>query len=91
MSWPLPWPVADVIVTFNTRDFPPQALSPFGIEAITPDAFAIRLLPSGIVLTAAAEHRAALKQPPLSGTEYLDALRRNGLPQSANALPADQL
>src|SRR5262245_8819984 len=35
--------VADVIVTFNTSDFPPTALRPFGVAAVEPDTFAIQL------------------------------------------------
>lgn len=43
---------ADVIVTFNLKDFPPAALAPFGIEAQHPDEFVIHLidLNAGLVL-----------------------------------------
>jgi PIN domain len=81
--------VADVIVTFNTSDFPATVLAPFGVTAVTPDAFAVQFLRAGIVVTAAAEHRASLRRPPLSAAEYLDALRRNGLSATAAALEAD--
>lgn len=30
---------ADVIITLNLRDFPREALSPYGIEACVPDQF----------------------------------------------------
>jgi PIN domain len=83
--------VAEVIVTFNTVDFPPSVLAPFGVAALVPDAFVHQLLGSGIVVSAAAEHRASLRRPLLSVAEYLDALRRNGLPGIAAVLPADQL
>jgi hypothetical protein len=78
--------VADVIVTFNTRDFPPNVLGPFGVGAVVPDAFVIQLVDSGIVVAAAAEHRAALQRPPLTAAEYLDHLRRDGLTGTADAL-----
>src|SRR5229473_2846793 len=40
--------VADAIVTFNTADFPAAILSPFGMVAVEPDAFAYQLMESGI-------------------------------------------
>lgn len=83
--------VADVIVTFNTRHFPPSALSPFGVAAVHPDDFVCQLMDSGIVVAAAAEQRAALSRPALSPSEYLDALRRNRLPAAAAALPPGQI
>jgi hypothetical protein len=83
--------VADVIVTFNTIDFPLEVLRPFGMAAVVPDSFVNQLMESGIVIAAAAEHRAALKRPPLSPVEYLEKLRRNGLPAIANVLHADHL
>ena len=81
--------VADVIVTFNVRDFPPDVLHPFGVEAVAPDAFLLQVLETGIVVAAAAEHRASLSRPPFSVAEYLDALRRNRLPATAVALAAE--
>jgi hypothetical protein len=78
--------VADVIVTFNTTDFPAQVLQPFGIIAVHPDTFALQLLETGIVVEAATEHRASLKRPPLSVSEYINALANNQLPATAAAL-----
>ncbi len=75
--------IADLIVTFNTPDFPAAALSPFGIVAEKPDTFAYQLLDSGIVVSAAADHRASLYRPPMSASEYLDGLVRNGMPGTA--------
>ena len=79
---------ADVIVTFNTGDFPSSVLGPFCIQAVTPDTLVYQLQESGIVVPAAAEHRASLTRPVLSPGEYLDHLRRNGLPAAAAVLPA---
>ncbi|SRR6266545_5456571 len=83
--------VADVIVTFNVADFPAEALSPFGIAAVTPDTFLFQLLGLGpvVVVSAVAEHRASLQRPPMSAEEYLEALRRNSVPGLAAALAAD--
>jgi hypothetical protein len=83
--------VADVIVTFNTSDFPPDVLRPFGVVAVTPDTFVYQLMESGFVESAAAEHRASLRRPPLSPDEYLNALSRNGLPATAASLPPGQI
>jgi hypothetical protein len=83
--------VADVIVTFNLRDFPAAVLQPFGVTARTPDDFVCRLMDGGVVVAAAAEQRAALRRPALSVDEYLDALRRNHLPATAAALPSGQI
>lgn len=78
--------IADVIVTFNTKDFPLDVLRPFGLAAVVPDSFVSQLMESGIVVAAAAEHRAALTRPTMSADEYLDSLRRNGLPTTVSLL-----
>ena len=79
---------ADVILTRNLRDFPPNALAPFGIEAWYPDdfiAYLIDLAPDTVV-SAAAEHRASLKNPPKTVAEYLTTLEDQGLPQTVMTL-----
>jgi hypothetical protein len=81
--------VADVIVTFNTSDFPSSILSPFGVAVIRPDDFVMQLMGNSVVIAVAAEQRASLRRPPFSADEYLDALRRNGLPATAAALAAE--
>jgi predicted nucleic acid-binding protein len=83
--------VADVIVTFNTADFPPDTLSPFRVVAVEPDTFVCRLMESGIVVSAAADHRASLTRPPMSASDYLDALIRNRLPATAAALTREPI
>jgi hypothetical protein len=83
--------VANVIVTFNTADFPPDILRPFGVTTATPDTFVHQLMERGIVVSAATEHRASLQRPPLSPSEYLDALSRNGLPGTAAALASERI
>jgi predicted nucleic acid-binding protein len=67
---------AELIVTFNLRDFPPQVLEGFGLEAADPDDFITRLWdeqPEGVI-AAARLHRASLKRPPKSVAEYLGTL-----------------
>jgi hypothetical protein len=82
---------ADAIVTFNTADFPAATLGPFGVVATAPDAFAYQLGATGIVVAAAADHRASLRRPPLTAADYLAALTRNGLPATAAALASEPI
>lgn len=79
---------ASVIVTFNQKDFPFEALSPFGIEAQHPDAFVDNLfdLDPAAVVSAAQKQRNQLKMPPMDVGTYLDLLLRQGLVQSVKAL-----
>lgn len=79
---------ASVIVTFNERDFPPAALSPFGIEAQHPDLFIENLfdLDPAAVVAAAQRQRAQLKNPPMDVDRYIDVLLRQGLVQTAKSL-----
>lgn len=79
---------ASVIVTFNEKDFPAEALAPFGIEAQHPDEFAENLfdLDPAAVVAAARRQRAQLRNPPLDVDQYLAVLRRQGLVQTAKSL-----
>jgi len=75
---------ASLIVTFNLKDFPADALKPYNLAAQHPDDFIVDLLdlhPAG-VLEAAACHRRSLKNPPKTADEYLDTLLAQGLTQS---------
>lgn len=70
---------ADVIVTANLRDFPPDALRPFGIVAQHPDEFILHLLDlaPAAVARAAREHRESLRNPPKDVDTYLETLTRH--------------
>lgn len=74
---------ADVILTFNLKDFPSSALTPYGIEAEHPDAFLTALLDfePGTVCARVKRHRQGLKNPPKSVAEYFDTIQQQGLPQ----------
>jgi hypothetical protein len=76
---------ADIIVTFNRKDFPKEYLTSYGIEAQHPDEFIRHLLDlnSAMVCQAAEKHRRTLKKPPKTTEEYLDTLLRQGLSQTA--------
>lgn len=73
---------ANVIVTYNTSDFPARILKPYGIEAQHPDVFICHLfdLAACTVLTAARDQLSDLKNPPLSVSAYLKQLERLELP-----------
>lgn len=79
---------AQMIVTFNLRDFPAENLDAFGLEAIHPDRFIeCQLdLKEAAVVQAARAQRQSLKNPPYSARELLDTLAAQGLPASADRL-----
>ncbi len=79
---------ADVIVTFNLKDFPNQELGQIGIEAQHPDVFFSyqRTLDETLFLRVVKEARAALQAPPSSPADYIGGLRRQGLQNVADEL-----
>jgi len=79
---------ADVIVTFNLKDFPPVQLAPLGIEAQHPDEFIVHLidLSPGAVLSFVTQGWKNLKNPSKTADEYLDTLLRQSLPETVAAL-----
>ncbi|MBM3854612.1 MAG: PIN domain-containing protein [Verrucomicrobia bacterium] len=76
---------ADVIVTFNTDDFPQDALDPYDIDVQHPDEFLVRLcnLSPAAVTVSARECRARLKKPPFSVDEYLAGIAKLRLPETS--------
>lgn len=79
---------AEIVVTFNLKDFPLQYLNNFGIEALHPDDFITDLfdLNQALVLAAVNKQRRNMRKPPKSVDEYLDALLRQALPQTVKEL-----
>lgn len=79
---------ADIIVTANLSDFPPDALAKYGIEVQHPDEFINQLLDlaPNVVCSAVRLQRASLKNPPKSVAEFLESLERAGLIQTALGL-----
>ena len=79
---------AQIIVTFNLKDFPDEALAAYGIETKHPDDFVIDQigLAPGAVVNVVVEQSQALKNPPRSVVELLDTLRDCGLVQSVAKL-----
>lgn len=79
---------ADMIVTFNLKDFPEENLRPYNLEAAHPDDFIkyqLDLAPH-IVCAAAKRHRQSMKNPPKTVAEYLLSLERQGLTQTVTVL-----
>jgi hypothetical protein len=79
---------ADVIVTFNLKDFPPENLSKFDIEVQHPDEFIHHQfgLNHAGVLTAVRRCRNRLKNPAKTAEEYLTTLEAQSLPQTVDVL-----
>lgn len=75
---------AEVILTWNLRDFPVAALVSHGIHAETPDALMCRLFQNhrDRLLMVLRQARLSLKLPPLSPSEYLGVLRCQGLSEA---------
>ncbi len=82
----------DVIVTQNLKDFPDDAVAPFGIDVQHPDEFLCNHLnlASGLVCGAVRKVRLRLKHPPYKIDEYLETLMRQGLSQTVSGLRAFQ-
>lgn len=79
---------ADVIVTFNLRDFPASILAGYSIEAMHPDTFILRLwdeFPDAVV-DAARRQRAGLKNPRKTAAELLMTLEQCGLTETVARL-----
>ncbi|HVX61856.1 MAG TPA: PIN domain-containing protein [Pirellulales bacterium] len=79
---------ADLIVTFNLKDFPAETLAPFCVEAQHPDAFLTGLIdvsPDDVFL-AVRRQREGLRNPPKTAHELLDTLESHGLPETVALL-----
>jgi cytosine/adenosine deaminase-related metal-dependent hydrolase len=86
---------SSMIVTYNLRDFPAQTLKAYKIEAVHPDTFVSRLLDrdAARVVAAVRTQRQNMLNPPYTAEQLLDALERQGLPQTVSRLRpfADQI
>ena len=72
---------AQLIVTFNQKDFPDAALATYGIEALHPDDFLAQQfdLHEPTVLAAVRAHRRSLRKPAKDVDEYLETLTEQRL------------
>jgi hypothetical protein len=79
---------ADVIVTRNLRDFPPDVLAHHGIAALHPDAFLLPLLKAAPVpfVEAVCDQQASLTNPPITLDELFELFERIGLGDTTREL-----
>ncbi len=79
---------ADIIVTFNLKDFPASVLSPYNIEVRHPDMFVLHLLDleAQLICATIRQQRLDLKNPAKTVEEMLDILAQQGLEQSVARL-----
>lgn len=79
---------ASLIVTFNLKDFPVDALAPYGIEAVHPDEFLLSQLELDAVAVCRAVRlqREALKNPPRTIDDLLDTFMQQGLAEFVGEL-----
>jgi len=79
---------AQVIVTFNLKDFPAKSLDQYGIEVQHPDDFVLDLmaLNANLVCQAIQNQLNTLKNPPLTIESLLTTLENQKLPKSTAKL-----
>ena len=79
---------ATVIVTYNLKDFPDEALKPYGIHAEHPDQFFSNQfdLDPPKVASQVRALRARLKNPPQTVEQLLDTYLKAGLPETVAKL-----
>jgi predicted nucleic acid-binding protein len=70
---------AQLILTFNLKDFPASALAPNGVVAEHPDSFLIRLYDeqADVMQLIVQDQAVALRNPPLTVIDVLDALAQH--------------
>lgn len=75
-------------MTFNLKDFPSTALSPYNIEAQHPDIFVQHLLDldEGLVCATIRQQRLDLRKPPKPIEDVLNTFEVQGLKQSVARL-----
>lgn len=81
---------AQVIVTFNLKDFPQETLALWDVEAVHPDAFLEAQIDLNPQIVYAVLQRIAdsCKKPPRTVADLLESLERTGLVASVAALRA---
>lgn len=87
---------AQVIVTYNERDFPAAALDEFDLQAQHPDTFLRHLIDLDPITVRARllALQGRLQRPPMTVAGLIDMIERQSLPEAAAALRsllADQL
>ncbi|MBT2988024.1 MAG: PIN domain-containing protein [Candidatus Thiodiazotropha sp. (ex Ctena orbiculata)] len=82
---------AEVIVTMNQKDFPEAELNKYDIFCLHPDDFIMDIvdLHPATVTSVVKQQRANLKNPPYSAEEFIEVIRRQGLPATASFLESE--
>ena len=78
---------AEVLVTFNTKDFPSPSIEPFDLEVVHPDDFLLDQLDlyPAPTLRALVDLVESYDSPAMTVDDYLLALTRAGVPSFADA------
>jgi len=81
---------AEVIVTFNLKDFPTASLQAFNVQAQHPDDFVLSLIDidGNAVCEAARKQRENLQNPKKSVEQLLDGLENIGISEDRRVPPA---
>ncbi|GGO39017.1 hypothetical protein GCM10008949_46470 [Deinococcus humi] len=76
---------AELLVTWNLKDFPTSAVQRYGLEVLSPDDLVTRLLVNTPEETKAAIEalRLSLRRPPYSQTQLIERLAQVGLVRSS--------
>lgn len=79
---------AQIIVTYNLKDFPDRILRKFDIQAQHPDDFFLNQIDLNLpaFLTTVKLIRKSLKKPSKTPREYIDSLRKHSLTRTAEFL-----
>jgi predicted nucleic acid-binding protein len=79
---------ANIIVTFNLKDFPSSTLKNYGIESQHPDDFIVNLIELDFtsVCEAVNRNRISLKNPPKSIEELLETYEKQRIPKTVAKL-----
>lgn len=80
---------AEVLVTFNLKDFPPESVTIFDVEVVHPDDFLLDQLDlfPGLVVSVVKELVSIYEKPPISMDQLLQSLSKAGVPKFAQELP----
>jgi predicted nucleic acid-binding protein len=84
---------ADVIVTFNLKDFPSEVLTTHGVEAQHPDAFLqlfITVMPD-LFFRGVRDCLSRLTRPPVGADDYLKIMRRIGMAETVRFLEDNRM
>lgn len=76
---------ANVIVTYNLKDFPEDYLNSIGLNVVDPDSFIADMIDLSPERCCDAFREMVLKKkkPPYDEPQYIEILKRNGLAQTA--------